>query len=122
MIRKETLSISPNVKKTDDWRIHRGGRQKISAHQTFHDPGHEPRSVGGILRGCLWVKEEEKAFEDPNFYLTDGTVTMVLAPYKISDYLGTEHKRPGFDHIGFEVEDLRGFEGSRRSRFLAPLH
>ena len=36
--------------------------------------------------------------------------TVVIAPYKIEDYLGTEHKRPGFDHLGFEVEDLQAFK------------
>jgi hypothetical protein len=41
-------------------------------------------------------KEEEKALEDPNFHLTDGKVTMVLTPWKIQDYYGTEHKGPGW--------------------------
>lgn len=70
----------------------------------------KPEALAEFYVNVFGFKEEEKALEDPNFYLTDGTVTMVLAPYKISDYLGTEHKRPGFDHIGFEVEDLQGFK------------
>jgi hypothetical protein len=69
-----------------------------------------PEALAGFYVNVFGFKEEEKALEDPNFYLTDGTVTMALAPCKISDYLGTEHKRPGFDHIGFEVEDLQGFK------------
>jgi catechol 2,3-dioxygenase-like lactoylglutathione lyase family enzyme len=69
-----------------------------------------PAALAQFYVDVFEFKEEEKALEDPNFYLTDDTVTMVIAPYKISDYLGTEHKRPGFDHIGFEVEDLKAFK------------
>ena len=65
-----------------------------------------PAALAQFYVDVFEFKQEEKALEDPNFYLTDGTVTMILAPYKIEDYLGTEHKRPGFDHIGFEVENL----------------
>jgi hypothetical protein len=56
------------------------------------------------------LQEEEKALEDPNFYVTDGKVTMVLAPWKIEDYRETEHRGPGFDHIGFKVEDVQTFK------------
>ena len=69
-----------------------------------------PAALAQFYVDVFEFKEEEKALEDPNFYLTDGNVTMILAPYKIEDYLGTEHKRPGFDHIGFEVEDLQAFK------------
>ena len=69
-----------------------------------------PAALAQFYTEVFEFKEEEKALEDPNFYLTDGTVTMVIAPYKIADYLGTEHKRPGFDHLGFEVENLQAFK------------
>ena len=88
----------------------RGGKHKTTPHQTFHHPRNESRSLGAFYVDVFEFKQEEKALEDPNFYLTDGTVTMILAPYKIEDYLGTEHKRPGFDHIGFEVENLEAFK------------
>ena len=64
-------------------------------------------------------KEEEKALEDPNFYheseypnfyLTDGTVTLVLTPWKIDHYPEAEHRGPGFDHVGFKVENLAAFQ------------
>jgi len=55
-------------------------------------------------------KEEEKALEDPNFYLTDGAVTLVLTPWKIEDYENAEHRGPGLDHVGFKVEDLKTFQ------------
>jgi catechol 2,3-dioxygenase-like lactoylglutathione lyase family enzyme len=45
-----------------------------------------------------------------NFHLTDGRVTLVLMPWRISDYEGTGIVRPGPDHIGFEVESLEAFK------------
>jgi catechol 2,3-dioxygenase-like lactoylglutathione lyase family enzyme len=43
---------------------------------------------------------------DPNFYLSDGRVTLMLMPWSILDYGGTGIVRPGPDHIGFRVESL----------------
>jgi len=48
--------------------------------------------------------------DDPTYSLTDGTVTLVVAPWKISDFAGTGIERPALDHIGFEVESLAQFE------------
>lgn len=45
-----------------------------------------------------------------NFHLTDGRVTLVLMPWRITDYAGTGIARPGPDHIGFEVESLEAFK------------
>jgi hypothetical protein len=45
-----------------------------------------------------------------NFHLTDGRVTLVLMPWRITDYEGTGIVRPGPDHIGFEVESLDAFK------------
>jgi hypothetical protein len=41
-----------------------------------------PETLAGFYVNVFGFKEEEKALEDPNFYLTDGIVTMVLAPLK----------------------------------------
>ena len=54
--------------------------------------------------------EEPKALEDPNFYLTDGKVTLALTPWRIDHYHGTEHRGPGLDHVGFKVESVEGFK------------
>jgi len=48
----------------------------------------------------------EKKSDDPNFYLTDGRVTLMLMPWSILDYAGTNIVRPGPDHIGFTVESV----------------
>jgi hypothetical protein len=48
---------------------------------------------------------------NPNtFALTDGQVTLVIAPWNILDYRDTGVERPAIDHIGFAVEDLDAFK------------
>ena len=46
---------------------------------------------------------------DPNYYLTDGHVTLVVMPWDITDYKGTGIITLGMDHFGFKVEDLDAF-------------
>jgi len=52
------------------------------------------------------LREEEKALEDPNCYLTDGKVTLIIAPWKMSDFEGAGIDRPGLEHVGFKVESV----------------
>jgi catechol 2,3-dioxygenase-like lactoylglutathione lyase family enzyme len=47
---------------------------------------------------------------DPNRYLTDGHITMVVMPWAITDYDGTGIVSPSMDHIGFRVENLDAFK------------
>ncbi len=65
-----------------------------------------PEKLAQFYVDIYQFEYQDKALEDPNFYLTDGTVNLVFAPWKIQDYLGTEHKGPGLDHIGFHVENV----------------
>ena len=37
-------------------------------------------------------------------------MTLVLAPWKIQDYYGTERRGPGLDHIAFKVESVDAFK------------
>src|SRR5258706_5110333 len=48
----------------------------------------------------------ERKAGDPNHYLSDGRVTLVLMPWSILDYAGGGIARPGPDHIGFRVESV----------------
>ena len=41
-----------------------------------------PGALAEFYMDVFEFKQEDKALEDPNFYLTDGTVTMILAPYR----------------------------------------
>lgn len=61
------------------------------------------------------LREVERQPADPNFYLTDGRVTLVLMPWSIADYHGTGIQRPGPDHIGFTVESLGAFKERLRA-------
>ena len=79
-----------------------------------------PRRIGHIAVRTLQAERMAAFYADvfdlkveerkPNFYLGDGRVTLVLIPWRISDYEGTGIVRPGPDHIGFEVESLEAFK------------
>src|SRR5258708_14464742 len=43
---------------------------------------------------------------DGNFYLSDGRVTLMIIPWKITDYYAQDPARTGLDHIGFKVESV----------------
>jgi catechol 2,3-dioxygenase-like lactoylglutathione lyase family enzyme len=88
-----------------------------------------PTAVAAFYRDLFDLKEEEKALEDPNFYLTDGKVTLIVAPWKMSDYEGAGIDRPGLEHIGFKVKSveavkkelaaLRGSDPEMRERTVS---
>ena len=92
-------------------------------------PGHEPtpsrishfllRTVDPALlsefyRDVFQLEERPKAEGDPNHYLSDGSVTMIIGPWRIEDYAGTGVARPAMDHLGFAVESLDTFEANLR--------
>lgn len=43
---------------------------------------------------------------DPNHYLSDGHITLVIMPWDITNYSGTGIISCGMDHIGFKVENV----------------
>jgi catechol 2,3-dioxygenase-like lactoylglutathione lyase family enzyme len=43
---------------------------------------------------------------DENYHLSDGRVTLLILPWKLSDYDGMDPARTGPDHIGFKVESV----------------
>ena len=66
----------------------------------------KPETITAFYRDMLDLKEADKALEDPNFYLTDGKMTLIIAPWKMSDFEGAGIDRPGLEHIGFKVESV----------------
>jgi catechol 2,3-dioxygenase-like lactoylglutathione lyase family enzyme len=44
--------------------------------------------------------------QDENSYLSDGRMTLMIIPWRISDYYGQDPARVGPDHIGFTVESV----------------
>ena len=65
-----------------------------------------PANIAAFYRDSFELKEADKALEDPNYYLTDGKMTLIIAPWKMSDYEGAGIDRPGLEHVGFKVEDV----------------
>lgn len=86
----------------------------------------DPVTVGRFYREVLELAETEQRPEDPSVYLTDGVVTLVVAPWRIEDYEGGSIERPTPDHIGFRVDDLERFHADlekliARNPALSPL-
>jgi predicted enzyme related to lactoylglutathione lyase len=65
-----------------------------------------PAKIAAFYRDSFDLTEAEKALEDPNFYLTDGKMTLIIAPWRMSDFEGAGIDRPGLEHIGFKVESV----------------
>jgi catechol 2,3-dioxygenase-like lactoylglutathione lyase family enzyme len=70
----------------------------------------DPTAVARFYIDIFGLHEQAKATDDPNHYLSDGTLTLVVAPWQITDYFGTGIERPALDHMGFEVESLEAFQ------------
>lgn len=70
----------------------------------------DPVAVAAFYQDVLGLREEPKATDDLNTYLSDGSVTFIIAPWRIADFAGTGIERPALDHIGFEVESIEAFK------------
>jgi predicted enzyme related to lactoylglutathione lyase len=66
----------------------------------------KPAAIAEFYRDLFDLKEADKALEDPNYYLTDGRMTLIIAPWKMSDFEGAGIDRPGLEHVGFKVESV----------------
>ena len=62
-----------------------------------------PRAVARFYQRVYELKLREDLSDEENFYLTDGTVSLVIRPWSMAAYRG---QREGLDHIGFKVESL----------------
>lgn len=65
-----------------------------------------PAAIAEFYRELFDLREADKALEDPNCYLTDGRMTLIIAPWKMSDFEGAGIDRPGLEHVGFQVESV----------------
>jgi predicted enzyme related to lactoylglutathione lyase len=62
---------------------------------------------------------------DGTYRLSDGRITLVIIPWRISDFLGSGIEKPALDHLGFEVESIDAFradleEFSSRNPSMVP--
>jgi catechol 2,3-dioxygenase-like lactoylglutathione lyase family enzyme len=69
-----------------------------------------PAEMAEFYREVFELAPANKGEGDPNYYMTDGHMTLVIMPWDITDYDGTGIITPGMDHIGFKVENLEAFQ------------
>jgi len=84
-----------------------------------------PAASAKFYREVYELQELEKPGDDPNHYLTDGRVTIIVAPWAITDYEGAGIEPRHMDHLGFRVEDVDAFKKDlqtlvKRNPALAP--
>jgi hypothetical protein len=65
-----------------------------------------PEKMAEFYSNMFELQPENKRHDDENYYLTDGHITLIIMPWRITDYDGTGIILSGMDHIGFRVEDV----------------
>jgi len=69
-----------------------------------------PEALAEFYVKVLELKALEPPSRDESYYLSDGRVTLMILPWKITHYSGSGIERPALDHFGFHVESLEGFK------------
>jgi predicted enzyme related to lactoylglutathione lyase len=120
------LSQRGMTNRTDVYAATENAKERTPRHLTHFtlrtlDPDH----IARFYRDVFDLTEQPRAEDDPNHYLSDGVVTLVIAPWHITDYLGSGIERPALDHLGFQVESLDQFQADLetmigRNPFLRP--
>lgn len=65
-----------------------------------------PDEMARFYADVFELKEQNKGAGDPNHYLSDGKVALMIMPYKIRNYVGQSILPTGMDHVGFTVESI----------------
>jgi catechol 2,3-dioxygenase-like lactoylglutathione lyase family enzyme len=68
-----------------------------------------PEACAEFYCDVLELQPANREEGDPNHYVTDGRMTVVLMPWDITNYAGTGISRSGPDHFAFKVESLDEF-------------
>ena len=68
-----------------------------------------PDEMARFYVDVFGLAEQNAAAGDPNHYLSDGRVTLVIIPYDICNFEGQSILPTGMDHVGFTVEDMDAF-------------
>lgn len=69
-----------------------------------------PEAMAEFYVDVFELSPRNKAEGDPNYYVSDGRMTLMIMPWHITDYDGTGIVSPGMDHIGLTVESLDKFK------------
>jgi predicted enzyme related to lactoylglutathione lyase len=70
----------------------------------------EPERVAGFYTDVFELEARNTPTAGNGYELTDGRMTLMILPWKISDFDGTGIEQPALDHIGFSVPDLDAFK------------
>jgi catechol 2,3-dioxygenase-like lactoylglutathione lyase family enzyme len=70
----------------------------------------DPNALARFYRDVFELTEQPAPAGDECCYLTDGTVTLVLKAWRITDFEGANIESPGLDHLGFAVDSIARFE------------
>jgi predicted enzyme related to lactoylglutathione lyase len=70
----------------------------------------EPERVAGFYTDVFELEARNTPEAGNGYELTDGRMTLMILPWKISDFNGTGIEQPALDHIGFSVPDLDAFK------------
>ena len=65
-----------------------------------------PDEMARFYTDVFELKEANSKPGDPNHYLTDGKVTLMIMPWRIKNYVGQSILPTGMDHVGFTVESV----------------
>ncbi len=69
-----------------------------------------PDEMARFYSDVLELQEQNAGPGDPNHYLTDGKMTLVIMPWRIKNYDNQSILPTGMDHIGFTVESIDKFK------------
>ena len=69
-----------------------------------------PDEMARFYSDIFGFEERNAPAGDPNHYLTDGKVTLVIMPWRIRNFAGQSILPTGMDHVGFTVENLDQFK------------
>jgi catechol 2,3-dioxygenase-like lactoylglutathione lyase family enzyme len=68
-----------------------------------------PDEMARFYCDVLELQELNASAGDPNHYLSDGMMTLMIIPWRIENYVGQSILPTGMDHVGFTVENLEAF-------------
>lgn len=69
-----------------------------------------PETVAEFYADIFGFSPVEGPGGNPNVYLSDGRVTLVIIPWRLDDFEGTGITARGLDHIGFHVESIEALK------------
>ena len=69
-----------------------------------------PDEMARFYTDVLQLSEQNAKPGDPNHYLTDGKMTLMIMPWRIKNYTGQSILPTGMDHVGFTVESVEALK------------